>query len=101
MSDKKEPLPSLITYHSSLITPKNMSDKLEQIFRGWPERHHGPRTFRLGDTVRIRSGVFAAFAGEVEGINQSKRLLKVRIRIVGRTAAVKLGFDEVETASSS
>jgi transcriptional antiterminator NusG len=78
-----------------------MSDKLEQLFRGWPERRRGPQTFRLGDTVRIRSGAFVAFAGKVEGINQAKRLLKVRIRIVGRTSAVKLGFDDVETVSFS
>jgi len=101
MSDKKEKNPPALSYHSSLITPKNMSDQLEQLFRGWPERGHGPQTFRLGDTVQIRSGPFAAFKGEVEGINQAKRLLKVRVEIVGRTAALKLGFDEVEAASFS
>jgi transcriptional antiterminator NusG len=78
-----------------------MSDELEQLFRGWPERRRGPQTFRLGDTVRVRSGPFAAFAGKVEGINQSKRLLKVRVEIFGRTTALKLGFDDAETVSFS
>jgi transcription antitermination factor NusG len=55
----------------------------------------------VGDTVQIRSGPFAAFKGRVEGINQAKRLLKVRVEIFGRTAALKLGFDEVEAVSFS
>ena len=78
-----------------------MSDKLEQLFRGWPRWERGPKTFRVGDTVQIRSGPFAAFKGRVEGINQAKRLLKVRVEIFGRTAALKLGFDEVEAVSFS
>jgi transcription antitermination factor NusG len=78
-----------------------MSDKLEQLFRGWPRRERGPKTFRAGDTVQIRSGPFAAFKGKVEGINQARRLLKVRVEIMGRTAALKLGFDDVEAVSFS
>ncbi len=76
-----------------------MSDELEQLFRGWPRPRRGPQTFRLGGTVRIRSGAFAAFTGKVEGINQSKRLLKVRVEIFGATRAIKLGFDDVEVVS--
>ena len=78
-----------------------MSDKLEQLFSGWPLRERGPKTFRVGDTVQIKSGPFAAFEGKVEGINQARRLLKVRVEIMGRTAALKLGFDDVETLSFS
>lgn len=78
-----------------------MSDKLEQLFRGWPRRERGPKTFRVGDTVQVRSGPFAAFEGRVEGVNQARRLLKVRVEIMGRAAALKLGFDEVEAVSFS
>ena len=78
-----------------------MSDELEQLFRGWPERHRGPRTFRVGDAVRVRSGAFAAFAGRVEGINQAKRLLKVRVEIFGGPRDLKLGFDDVEAVPFS
>ena len=77
-----------------------MSDEFKQLFRGWPERRRGPRTFRVGDTVRILSGPFAAFEGKVEGINQSKLLLKVRVEIFGRETPVKLGFDDAERVSS-
>ena len=59
-------------------------------------RGAGRRVFRLGDTVRIKSGVFASFTGKIEGINQSKTLLKVRIAIFGRTTPVKLRFTDVD-----
>jgi len=78
-----------------------MSDELEKLFRGWPRRRRGPRTFRLGDTVRILSGPLAAFVGKVEGINQAKRLLKVRVEIFGRETPVKLGFADAEKVSFS
>jgi transcriptional antiterminator NusG len=54
------------------------------------------RTFRLGDKVRILSGPFGAFTGRIEGINQSKALLKIRVEIFGRYRAIKLNFTEVE-----
>jgi transcriptional antiterminator NusG len=53
-------------------------------------------TFRLGDTVRIKTGPFIAFTGKVEGINQSKSLLKVMVNIFGRTRPVKLRYLDVE-----
>ena len=57
--------------------------------------------FRLGDTVRIVSGPFTAFTAKIEGINQSKALLKVKVAIFGRKAPIKLRFTEVEKISSS
>ena len=56
-------------------------------------------TFRLGDTVRIRSGPFASFTGKIEGINQARRLLKVRVEIFGRATPIKLKFSEVDKVS--
>lgn len=58
-------------------------------------------TFRPGDTVRIRSGPFASFAGKIEGINQARRLLKVVVEIFGRMTPIKLKFSEVEKVSFS
>lgn len=54
------------------------------------------RIFTLGDTVRIRTGVFSSFTGKIEGINQSKLLLKVRVTIFGRATPIKLQFTDVE-----
>ena len=76
-----------------------MSDELEGILRRLPERKHQPQTFRLGGRVRIRSGPFAAFTASIEGINQSKRLLKVRVEIFGRTTDIKLGYSDVEVVT--
>ena len=53
------------------------------------------RTFRLGDTVRLKSGPLAAFSGKVEGINQAKQLLKVVMTIFEETKTVKVKFSEV------
>jgi transcriptional antiterminator NusG len=57
------------------------------------------KIFRLGDTVRIMSGPFAAFTGKIEGINQAKALLKVRVLIYGRNRPIKLSFSEAKTVS--
>ena len=76
-----------------------MLDELEGIFRELPDRKHKPQTFRLGNTVRIKTGAFAAFTGKVEGINQSKRLLKVRVEIFGRATHLKLGYSDVEVVT--
>ncbi|HET6889582.1 MAG TPA: KOW motif-containing protein [Pyrinomonadaceae bacterium] len=59
------------------------------------------QTFRLGDTVRIVSGPFVSFTGKIEGINQAKALLKVRVAIYGRHKPIKLNFADVEVVSLS
>ena len=55
-----------------------------------------PQIFRLGDTVRILSGPFVSFTGTIEGINQEKALLKVKVAIYGRSNPIKLSFSDVE-----
>lgn len=57
------------------------------------------KTFRLGDTVRIVSGPFISFTGRIEGINQAKALLKVKVAIYGRNKPIKLNFSDVEVVS--
>jgi transcriptional antiterminator NusG len=54
------------------------------------------RIFRIGDLVRIRSGPFTAFTGRIEGINQAKSLLKVRVEIFGRGTPVRVEFSGAE-----
>ena len=54
------------------------------------------RVFKLGDKVRILQGPFGSFTGTVEGINQAKALLKVRVDIYGRTTDVKVSFGAAE-----
>ena len=53
-------------------------------------------SYRLGDMVRIKAGPFTAFTGKVEGINQSKLLLKVKVDIFGRITPIRVNFAEAE-----
>lgn len=52
--------------------------------------------FKLGDVVRIKTGPFNAFTGRIEGINQSKFLLKVTVDIFGRSTPLKINFADAE-----
>jgi transcriptional antiterminator NusG len=52
--------------------------------------------YRLGDMVRIKAGPFSAFTGKIEGINQAKNLLKVKVEIFGRRTPIKISFWEAE-----
>ncbi|MBV9926010.1 MAG: KOW motif-containing protein [Acidobacteria bacterium] len=76
-----------------------MSDEPQKHLYRLPRRRRGPQTFRLGDTVRVLSGPFASFPARIEGINQAKRLLKVRVEIFGRVTDLKLDYADVETVS--
>jgi transcriptional antiterminator NusG len=58
------------------------------------------QSFRLGDTVRIVSGPFVSFTGTIQGINQQKALLKVKVAIYGRNNPIKLSFSDVESVSA-
>ena len=69
-------------------------------FQGGPTTRK-PQTFRLGDTVRILSGPFVSFSGKIEGINQNKALLKVRVAIYGRNKPIELNFADVENVTAS
>ena len=75
-------------------------DEIQRMLQGIPSKKNSRFTFRLGDTVRIKSGPFASFTGKVEGINQAKSLLKVMVNIFGRAKPVKLGFLDVEKVSA-
>ena len=75
-------------------------DEIQRMFQGIPAKKHSRFTIRLGDTVRIKSGPFASFTGTVEGVNQAKSLLKVKVNILARATAVKLTFFDVDKVSA-
>ncbi len=50
----------------------------------------------IGQTVKVISGPFENFMGEVKGINHEKQTLKVLISMFGRETPVELEFDQVE-----
>ena len=69
-------------------------------FKGTPARKKR-QAFRLGDTVRILSGPFVSFNGKIEGINQNKALLNVKVAIYGRNKPIEMNFSDVENISRS
>ena len=71
-------------------------DEIRKLLQGIPNKKNARFTFRLGDTVRIKSGPFMAFTGKVEGINHAKSQLKVMVNIFGRERPVKLRYLDVE-----
>ena len=73
-------------------------DEIERLLRGTPDKT-SRFTFRLGETVRIKSGPFQNFTGKVEGINQAKSLLKIRVNVFGRAQPVALRFLDIEKIS--
>ncbi len=70
-------------------------DEIQRMLRGIPDKNLR-FTFRLGEPVRIKSGPFTSFTGTVEGFNQAKSLLKVKVNIFGRAQPVKLRILDVE-----
>jgi len=75
-------------------------DEIQRMFQDLPNKKHSKFIIRLGDTVRIKSGPFASFTGTVEGVNQAKSLLKVKVNIFARAKSVKLRFLDVEKVSA-
>ncbi|SFO12658.1 transcription antitermination protein nusG [Eubacterium pyruvativorans] len=51
---------------------------------------------KVGDTVRVISGPFESFMGEVLEINVDKQVLTVRISMFGRETPVELEFNQVD-----
>ena len=49
-----------------------------------------------GDLVRIISGPFKGFSGEVVEVDPAKEVLKAKIEMFGRDTKVELGFDQVD-----
>jgi transcriptional antiterminator NusG len=55
--------------------------------------------YKVGDAVRVKSGAFANFTGEVEEVNSDKQKIWLSVSIFGRPTRVEVDFAEVELAS--
>ena len=55
-------------------------------------------TYVVGDQVRVKSGAFANFTGDVEEVNQDKHKIWLSVSIFGRPTRVEVDFSEVEPA---
>lgn len=52
--------------------------------------------YSIGEMVRIKAGAFQSFSGRIEEVDESSAILKVMVKIFGRTEPIELGFLEVE-----
>jgi len=57
--------------------------------------------YNVGDQVRVKSGPFANFTGEVEDVDLDKRKVKMSVSIFGRPTPVQVDFAEVEPVATS
>lgn len=53
-------------------------------------------SYAVGDQVRVKSGPFANFTGEIEDVDTDKRKVKMSVSIFGRPTPVQVDFSEVE-----
>lgn len=54
--------------------------------------------YKSGDRVRIKSGPFASFTGEVREVSPDGAAVKVEVEVFGRGTPLELSRDEVEAA---
>jgi transcriptional antiterminator NusG len=80
------------------------AEEVDQIVHHVTEAAEKPKpkhTFSHGEHVRILSGPFNGFTGQVEEINPDKGVLKVMVTIFGRSTPVELNFLDVEKLTFS
>jgi len=51
--------------------------------------------FEVGESVKVISGPFVNFSGEIEDVNLDKGKVTVRISMFGRETPVELDFDQI------
>ena len=68
----------------------------EEITRMGIEKVYIDLDVKPGDTVRVISGPFESFMGEVLDINKEKQVLTVRVSMFGRDTPVELEFGQVD-----
>ena len=73
--------------------PIPLSD--EEITRMGIEKVHIDLDVKPGDTVRVISGLFEGFMGEVLDVNSKMQVLTVKVSMFGRDTPVELEFGQV------
>ena len=82
------------------LTPEEVDQIVHHVTEA-AEKPKPKHTFTHGEHVRILSGPFSGFTGQVEEINPDKGVLKVMVTIFGRSTPVELNFLDVEKLTFS
>ena len=59
------------------------------------KRHRPKLEYEVGESVRVKTGPFADFSGQIAEINEDQLKVKVLVNIFGRETPVELEFAEV------
>mgnify|MGYP002513762348 CR=1 FL=1 len=68
----------------------------EEVARMGIEKVYIDLDVEIGDTVRVISGPFESFMGEVLEINKEKQIVRVKVSMFGRETPVELEFSQVD-----
>ena len=68
----------------------------EEVARMGIEKVYIDLDVEVGDTVRVISGPFESFMGEVTEISKEKQVLTVKVSMFGRDTPVELEFGQVD-----
>lgn len=72
---------------------KRMLGAADEVSEGIEE---GVNDYMVGEEVKVVSGPFTGFIGEVEEVNREKRTLKVMVKVFGRKTPLELENSQVE-----
>ncbi len=76
---------------SALAVPEE-----EETVEGAPAKRQRPKLeYEVGESVRVKTGPFADFSGQIAEINEDQLKVKVLVNIFGRETPVELEFAEV------
>ncbi len=93
-------VPSIISFVGPKGAPSPLrSDEIVRL-KGRIDEHEERQAtevpFKISDKVKVISGPFSTFKGEVAEVNEDRMKLKVTVTIFGRPTPVELSFTEVE-----
>jgi transcriptional antiterminator NusG len=70
-------------------------EETEGTASGAPKRQRPKLEYEVGESVRVKTGPFADFSGQIAEINEDQLKVKVLVNIFGRETPVELEFAEV------
>jgi transcriptional antiterminator NusG len=70
-------------------------EETEGTTSGAPKRQRPKLEYEVGESVRVKTGPFADFSGQIAEINEDQLKVKVLVNIFGRETPVELEFAEV------
>lgn len=76
--------------HSEVQRMLGMADELAEV------TDDGINDYLVGESVKVISGPFGGFTGEIEEVDREKKKLKVMVKIFGRKTPLELENSQVE-----